>query len=181
MKLVYNEKMKKFIPYVILFIIGAIFLGFNAFHNNLWFDESYSMAIIQHGFIDVWKLTSLDVHPPLYYLMLKIFTMIFGSGLVVARIFSIIGALLLASLGFTHLRKMFNDKVGFVFSFLAIFLPVVLSYAIEIRMYTWVAYFVALTAIYAYKFYLKNMGADASSLGGHKIRADTRSAPTQYH
>ena len=147
--------MKKNIKYIILLIIGIIFLGFNAFHGNLWYDESYSIAITQHGFATIWNDTSLDVHPPLYYMMLKVFLMIFGYSLTAARIFSVIGALLLASLGFTHLRKMFNDKIGFIFSFLTIFLPATLSYAIEIRMYTWVAYFVALTAIYAYKLYLK--------------------------
>ncbi|MCL2859825.1 MAG: glycosyltransferase family 39 protein [Oscillospiraceae bacterium] len=162
--------MKKNIKYIILLIVGIIFLGFNAFHGSLWYDESYSMAIIQHGFATIWNDTALDVHPPLYYMMLKVFLMIFGYSITAARIFSVIGALLLASLGFTHLRKLFNDKVGFTFSFLTIFLPVTLGYAIEIRMYTWVAYFVSLTAIYAYKLYLrlnKNVELDSPDKNGN--------------
>ena len=53
--------------HIVLLIVGTVFLSLNAFHNNVWFDESYSVAIANHDFGDIWYVGSGDVHPVLYY------------------------------------------------------------------------------------------------------------------
>ena len=49
--------------HIVLLIVGIVFLSLNAFHNNVWFDESYSVAIANHDFGDIWYVGSGDVHP----------------------------------------------------------------------------------------------------------------------
>jgi hypothetical protein len=56
-------------------------------------------------------------------------------------------------LGLFYIRKILNDKTGFIYSFLAIFLPTMNVYAGEIRMYSWAALFTALGGIYSYYAY----------------------------
>ncbi len=144
---------KEYFLHISVLIIGAIVFAGGCFQNSLWFDDAYTVGLVSNDFFDVIKWATFDVHPHLYYVMLKLFTMVFGNSLPVMRLFSAIGAILFASLGLTHIRRDFGKEIGFWFSFVAVFTASTLNYALQIRMYTWAAYFVMLTAIYAYRFF----------------------------
>lgn len=137
--------------HILIFAAGSAVLIGGVFQNSLWFDESYTVGLMSQNFWNVIKLSIYDVHPPLYYILLKLFTLLFGSSLTVMRLFSVIGAVLFAALGFTHIRKSINKETGFWFSLVALTLAATLVYALQIRMYTWAMYFVALCGIYAYR------------------------------
>ena len=145
-----NEKKIK-IVHIIMLVIGVAFLASGAFHSNLWFDESYTVGLIKHNLIDMCRIATYDVHPHLYYILLKLFSYIFGTSIISLRLFSVLGSALLALLGFTHIRKDFGDKTGFWFSFFVLFMPSTFKYALQIRMYTWAPLLVTLAAIYAYR------------------------------
>lgn len=113
----------------------------------------YTVGLMEHNLVDIIKWSAGDVHPPLYYILLKLFTLIFGKSYYAMRIFSSLGAILFASLGLTHLKRDFGNKLGFWFSFCVLFSASTLVYALQIRMYTWEAYFVTLTAIYANRIF----------------------------
>lgn len=142
--------------HILVIIIGTIFVSLSAFHENIWFDESYSVALAEKSFGEIWTIGGNDVHPILYYWMLHIINLIFGKNLIAYRLFSVLGVLILGIIGFTHIRKDFGEKAGIIFSYLAFFLPVISLYAAEIRMYTWVATFVVIAGIYAYRIKNKN-------------------------
>ncbi len=150
-----NKKDKILILNIIIIIIGSIFISLGAFHSNVWFDESYSVAISNHSIIDIWNIGGNDVHPVLYYIMLKLISYIFGNNILVFRLFSILPVIILSILGITHIRKDYGEKTGIIFSFLILFLPVISIYATQIRMYTWVMLFVTIMAIYANRIYKK--------------------------
>lgn len=148
---------KKDILHIAIIIVGMLFLAIPIFHANLWFDESYSVAICNHSFYDIWKIGAHDVHPVLYYWMLHILNVIFGNNILVYRLFSWLCASIVGVLGFTHIRKDFGKNVGILFSFFSFFMPVITIYAGEIRMYTFAMLLVTLMCIYAYRIY-KNKG-----------------------
>ena len=137
----------------ILILLGIIFILLAAFHEDIWFDESYSVAIANHSFTEIWTITGNDVHPPLYYWMLHILELIFGSNVIIYRIFSVLAIAIVGILGYTHIRKDFGEKVGILFSFLTFFLPVMSTYSQEVRMYSWACLFVTIISIYAYRMY----------------------------
>ena len=58
--------------HIAVIILGIVFLFLPAFHTNIWYDESYTIAMMTHDFGDIWKIGSTDVHPILYYWMLKV-------------------------------------------------------------------------------------------------------------
>lgn len=148
-----KKLIKEYFLHIFILVIGAVVFAGGCFQNSLWFDDAYTVGLVSNDLFDVIKWATFDVHPHLYYIMLKLFTIVFGSSLPVMRLFSAIGAVLFASLGLTHIKRDFGKKVGFWFSFLAVFTASTLNYALQIRMYTWAAYFVTLTAIYAYRFF----------------------------
>lgn len=141
------------IIHLAVIVAGIIFILLPAFHTGLWFDESYSVAIANKGFAEIWQITGNDVHPALYYWLLHIVYMIFGSNIIAYRLLSTLAIAILGILGYTHIRKDFGEKTGIAFSFFSYFLPIMNTYAQEIRMYSWSCLLVTLMAIYGYRFY----------------------------
>ena len=139
--------------HIVIIVLGIIFITIPIFHNNLWFDESYSVGMANKSFMDIWQIGSNDVHPILYYWILHLIYIIFGSNIFLYRIASMIPIAILGILGYTHIKKDFGEKVGILFSFFTFFLPISSVYSGEIRMYTWGMLFVTVMAIYAYRIY----------------------------
>ena len=77
---------KSKIIHLVVIIIGIIFIFIPAFHTSLWFDESYTVGIVNKSFIDIWRITGNDVHPALYYWLLHIVYLIFGANILVYRL-----------------------------------------------------------------------------------------------
>lgn len=151
-----KKKDKIFILNIIIIILGTIFISIGAFHTNIWFDESYSVAIANHSIIDIWNIGGNDVHPVFYYIILKIVSILFGNNILIFRVFSVVPVVILSILGMTHIRKDYGERTGVIFSFFTLFLPIITVYATQIRMYTWVMLFVTITAIYANRLYKKD-------------------------
>lgn len=141
------------ILHILVIIISTIILSITIFNTNIWFDEAYSLGLINQSMLDLITIAIHDVHPILYYIILKIFSLIFGTSTIVARAVSLIPVIILLIFGFTHIRKEFNEKAGLLFSFFVGFLPIMVQYSTQIRMYTYSILFITLTAFYAYKIF----------------------------
>ena len=137
--------------HVVLLCAGSAFLLSGAFSGNIWFDESYSVAISNNTFAEIWRIGSYDVHPVLFYWALHVLNLIFGTNILVYRLFTVAGAIALAVLGLTHIRKDFGPVPGVLFTLFACFTPYIANMAIEIRMYSWATFAVMVCAIYAFR------------------------------
>lgn len=139
--------------HIAIIVLGIIFVSLSIFHTNMWFDESYSVAITRHSFAEIWQMGSKDVHPILYYFCLHALYLIFGENLIVYRMFSALMISLLGVIGYTHIRKDFGEKTGLLFSFFALFLPIASQHAGELRMYSLGMLLGTIMTIYAYRIY----------------------------
>lgn len=135
--------------HILLLVAGAAFLLTDAFHGNVWFDESYSVGIANHSFADIWYYSSGDVHPVLIYWALHVLNLVFGQNITIYRLFTVAGAIAMAVLGYTHVRRDAGWETGVLFSFFALFTPYFSLMAVEIRMYSWATFAVMLCFIYA--------------------------------
>jgi uncharacterized membrane protein len=147
----FNKEKTLTVFHIITLLAGCVVFIGGIFQSSIWFDEAYTIGLVNHSFYDMLRISCYDVHPALYYILLKLFTCIFGTSIPVMRLFSALGAIAFASLGFTHVRKDLGKETGFWFTFVSITFSSILVYALQIRMYTWAAYFVGLSAIYAYR------------------------------
>lgn len=127
-----------------LLVACAAFLLAGAFHGYVWYDESFSVALVKKGFADIWRIDAADVHPPLYYLVLHLLYLVFGTNVTVYRLFSVAGAIATGALGLTHVRRDFGARAGMLFTFFACVMPNLVYYATQIRMYSWVTFTVTL-------------------------------------
>lgn len=150
--------------HIAIIIVGIIFVFIPVFHSNLWFDESYSVALANHSYKEIWTIGGNDVHPILYYWILHTLKLIFGNKIIIYRLFSATCIAILGIIGFSHIRKDFGEKTGLLFSFLTYFLPVSTSYSGEIRMYSLGLLLGTIMSIYAYRIYKNNIKKGSFSI-----------------
>lgn len=136
------------ILFTLLFLFAAAFHLFNLGFSDLWSDEIYTKAMIDGSLSEFFVKLRNDLHPPLYYLLLKLFTSVFGLSAISLRVFSVIGVLSTFLVGYFAGRKIFGQKGALYFCLLLLSLPMLASYSHEARMYTWAAF--ATTGVFIY-------------------------------
>lgn len=125
---------------------GLLCLAVAAWNPYIQYDESYTLSLIQHKVTDVVRITGVDVHPPFYYLFVKLLTAPFDSSIWAVRAFNVLPLAGMFLLGVTIVRKLWGEGAGLWFSFLSVFLPANMSYLLpEMRMYG-LASFLVVTA-----------------------------------
>ena len=107
--------------HILIIVIGTLFLFASSFHTNIWFDESYSVGMANHSLVDIWKIGGNDVHPVLYYWMLRIVSLLTNGSILAYRLFSVLPVALLGVLGITHIKKTLERKQVCYFLSLHIF------------------------------------------------------------
>lgn len=122
----------------------SLYIGYT---QSVWFDEAYSIALAEHSWGDIVRLTSQDVHPPMYYWLLKVWIMLFGSGELALRSMSALFLGLSVGVMALLLRRLFGVRTACIALPFIVFAPFLLRYGFEIRMYA-LASFIGVTATY---------------------------------
>jgi len=79
--------------FALLFVVSIVFYLINIGLSDLWSDETYTKAMLYGPLSDFYAKFKTDLHPPLYYIGLRLYTGIFGLSTVSLRIFSVAGVL----------------------------------------------------------------------------------------
>ena len=69
----YIRYYKKYILILVIFLVNLSL----CFNRSLWADEAWTALLMQNDFKDMMGIIANDVHPPLYFIILKIFTIFF--------------------------------------------------------------------------------------------------------
>lgn len=135
------KEYKRFLTLIAPALFGALYLilCFCSIQQSIWFDESYTAYLIRSDFDDIIKYTAADVHPPLYYLLLKVWSMIFGYSDFALRAMSALFGAIAIMFAFLWVKYKYG-KAAAIFSSLFLALsPNFIRYGQEMRMYTLVA------------------------------------------
>lgn len=116
--------------------------------SSVWFDEAFGAYLIRFDFWDIARYTAADVHPPLYYWLLKLWSLLFGNSELALRSMSVLFGCITIVIGYLLIRKLFNQKAAMFAMLFMILSPMFIRYSQEMRMYTMVAA-IALAATYA--------------------------------
>jgi mannosyltransferase len=104
--------------------------------STIWFDEAFSAYLVQFNYLEVARYTATDVHPPLYYWILKIWTDFFGTTELAFRSLSVLFGASAITFGFLLVRRLFGRKAAWVSLLLLVISPMLIRYGQEARMYT---------------------------------------------
>ena len=110
---------------------------------DCWFDCSFSVLITQKPLDYI--LSGVDVHPPLYYIILKIWYYIFGNSIMAGRLLSVAISVIFLFTLYYITKRLYGEKIGIITLVLASVATTYIIYSIEIRMYMLVCLLILLT------------------------------------
>lgn len=135
----------------LIIIITSIIALMLSMHLSLFIDESFTMSLIRHSYRSIISLDALDIHPPLYYLILKLFLYVVTFGhqsivtdTILARLFSfacLLIAFFVTCLTLNTMKLRYNARILYIL--LTIFM-LYIQEVTSIRMYPLAILFVAL-------------------------------------
>lgn len=143
------------ILFLILGILSFFVCLLQAFGQDIWFDEVFSVNFIQHSYREIAALTGKDVHPPLYYWYLKLFHDIgkvlvpAASSIVLCKLASMLPFVGIFVYTLTAIRKNFGLHIAGLFWFLIMTMPQISNYTVEIRMYSLALFFITAAFVHS--------------------------------
>src|SRR3989344_9653970 len=89
---------------------------FNLTKISLWHDESFSALLVQYDFSEMIARIKMDVHPPMYYVILRGWTDIFSNSLFSLRMFSVFFSFLAIFGVYLFINKAFKNSALALFA-----------------------------------------------------------------
>ena len=126
---------------VVLVLLGAWALHLQRLDaQDIWWDEARNIEVAARPLARIAGSSELDIHPPLYFYSLHLWTSALGTSAFATRLFSAFFALLAAALTSRLARGLAPGRIGQTAALLALGLaatsPFLLAEAQETRMYT---------------------------------------------
>ncbi len=145
---------------IALLAVSVLLLGVSVylcFSSDIWYDELFTMGLASQSCGKMISITARDVHPPLYYLIVKLFLTLLGGGadgagqVVIAKLASVLPFFLCLLYAGTKVRKHFGMFAAGLFSFFLLTMPQLADYTVEVRMYSYALFFIMAGMLHAYE------------------------------
>ena len=159
-----NKKNKDIVGkffFALSFIILIYMLITPLDHLILHVDEYFTLTLINFDLNEMIHLTAADVHPPLYYLILKFAMTVFGyfggssHNLYAVRIVSIIPYAIIMVISYFKIRRDYGWLTAGLFMFSLGVMSQFFFYFLIARMYSWAILFTLVAFIYTKDIYTK--------------------------
>jgi 4-amino-4-deoxy-L-arabinose transferase-like glycosyltransferase len=103
--------------------------------RELWLDESHSVFVSRLPLTQLWAAVAGDVHPPLYFIVLRGWISAIGDSPFALRILSLVCMGIAAAAVWRTARREDGEGAGLLALALIALSPAILVFAVEIRMY----------------------------------------------
>ena len=100
-----------------------------------WLDEAVSLDTVRWGWHSLVRAQLHDVHPLLYFLLLRLWLILSGTGLVQARLLSVLFGVALVPALYSLAERLFDRRTAIVTSLLLVVSPLAIWSADLVRMY----------------------------------------------
>jgi hypothetical protein len=126
-------------------VLAALLLRFFAARQKiLWFDEFLSGNLIRHPWGGLLAAVRVEAHPPLYYILLKLWCGLFGDGPLGMKLLSIVAGTAAVVVLADTVRRVRGESAALAAAALVAFSTVQLDQASEAKGYAVLAFFTAL-------------------------------------
>ncbi len=141
------RRLGRFEPLLFL-ALAALSMSYRLTGSSLWADEGNSVAQAMRPLPELIQRSALDIHPPLYYVLLHLWTRVFGISEPALRSLSLAAGLAVVVLTWAIARLLWGKPTARIVGILAATHPFLVYYAQEVRMYIFVVLWATL-AVYA--------------------------------
>jgi 4-amino-4-deoxy-L-arabinose transferase-like glycosyltransferase len=107
----------------LIFGISIVFYFIKIGFSDFWSDEIYTKSMLHGNLSDFYSMFKNDLHPPLYYLGLRLFTAVFGLSEISLRAFSVVGILATMLLVYFAGQRIFGKEGALYFCLMLISVP----------------------------------------------------------
>jgi uncharacterized membrane protein len=140
-------QLEKYSIWAILLLASAIrFTGL--VKRDFWYDEAFTGVAVKENFHNMIIMIINDVHPPLYYMSLKLFSSFFNYSVYGIRLFSAIFGVLTVWALYMLAKEVFDVRVARLAALLAAISPFAIQYSQEARMYAMLSFFILIAATF---------------------------------
>lgn len=146
-------------PTLLAFILRTVRLDL----QPLWWDEGWSVYFATADIPSMLARTAVDIHPPLYYLVLHIWVLIVGPSPISVRLLSVLLGTLSIPMLFFLARRLFGVGVGLMAALTMAVAPFHIYYSQETRMYAFVTLLI-LYSMYLFLSLLQRQEASSSPI-----------------
>jgi mannosyltransferase len=102
----------------------------------IWGDEGSSLLLSEYALDDLWFHAAHDVHPPLYFFMLRGWIECFGDSIASIRSMSVLPGVIAVGLGVWLTRQLSTRRAALLAGVMLALLPTAVRYSQEVRMYS---------------------------------------------
>jgi uncharacterized membrane protein len=121
----------------VIILVGLVFrLGPVLEERDYWYDEAFTGILIKDSWENMNQMIFADVHPPLYYWLVKPWASLFDYSSFGIRSFSLFMGLLTIFSVYWIGRKMFDERAGLLAALITAVSPFAIQYSQEARMYS---------------------------------------------
>ncbi len=151
LKHIFSVPTDKLWVYPMLFGVVAALYKITA--SSIWHDEGYTLWLIRYNPIQIIERTARDVHPPLYYLLAKGWTLLFGRSELGIRSLSAVFFIGIIYFAYKIVERLFDRKAAFWASMFVALSPFMVRFAQESRMYGMVAFLTTLGTYFLVRYF----------------------------
>lgn len=168
-----SKALKLALPLALILLLAAALRFYCLGCQSLWSDEGNSVALAAASFAEIAQRTAFDIHPPLYYWLLKIWVAIFGSGEVALRSLSAVLGVGVVWLTWEIARRLFAPGVAHMAALIAALSPLLVYYSQETRMYMLLTFLSGCTVLLTIVIGGWSLASGQQSVDGPKFSAFT--------
>lgn len=128
----------KFKPYCIwvILVIAAGLRCVGLTSRDFWYDEAFTGVVIRQSWQSMMSALISDVHPPLYYFLVKAFAAPYSYSVFGMRLFSVVFGVLAVWAVYRLAKNLFTEQVALYAALITALSPFAVQYAQEARMYS---------------------------------------------
>jgi len=115
--------------------LALLLRGWGIAHQNLWLDELYALDVARRPIMEIVRCAAADVHPPLFYLLLKAWMQLFGDSAAAVRSLSVVASLAALVSVFRLTAPRYGGQVALTTTLLLAVSAHQIFFAQEARMY----------------------------------------------
>jgi len=122
---------------ILLILFIALLLRLVSVNQSLWMDEAISAVVVKnYSLLEIiTRFAPADTHPPLYYMMLRLWTLVFNYSEISLRFPSVIFGVLTVFIVY-KIGERFSKKTAIYSTLLTSIAPLLIYYSQEARMYS---------------------------------------------
>lgn len=122
--------------FILITIISFFLRLININSEQLWHDEAISIYIATLPIDDFWSFVINDIHPPIYYIILKGWIYLLGNSVFSCRLLSVIFSVLTQPILYFIGKSLKNEKFGIILCLFHSISPFSIYFANEVRSYS---------------------------------------------